>query len=126
VFLSIMGIPPSELDHFLSFKNTILAPGRPTANQPTFEERLGAFDDCDRWFAAEFDRREQSGVHAEDLIGWLMNVEVDGPPITRDELHGILNLLMIAGLDTVASSLACILVYLARSRSRPTAYLSGS
>jgi cytochrome P450 len=114
IFLSIMGIPPEELDGFLSFKNTILAGGRPTDAQPTFEERMSAFDECEAWFAAEFDRRERSGDFGDDLIGWLMTAEIDDRRITREELHGICNLLMIAGLDTVASSLACILVYLAR------------
>ena len=43
------------------------------------------------------------------------STEVDGRPVTRDELHGICNLLMIAGLDTVAASLRCILAHLARA-----------
>ncbi len=118
VFLSIMGIPESELAHFLGFKNVILPSGAPGAPMPTLEERDAAFTDCETWFAAEFDRREKSGNYGEDVIGWLMQVDVDGRRITRDELHGICNLLMIAGLDTVAASLACILAHLARHPDR--------
>jgi cytochrome P450 len=118
IFLSIMGIPPSELEHFLGYKNTILSD-----TPRTLEDRLAAFDDCDAWFAAEFDRRDRSGHVGDDLIRHLLSVEIDGRRITRDELHGICNLLMIAGLDTVAASLACILVHLARHPERRQALL---
>jgi cytochrome P450 len=114
IFLSIMGIPQSEREHFIGFKNVILSGGSPDGGSGP-EAREAAFADCEAWFAAEFDRREKSGNDGDDIIGWLLKVNVDGRPITRDELHGICNLLMIAGLDTVAASLACILVHLARN-----------
>jgi cytochrome P450 len=116
IFLSIMGIPATEREHFVSFKNVIISenPFEP----PSAAERDAAFTDCEAWFAAEFDRRERTGEYGDDLIGWLLQTEVDGRPITRDELHGICNLLMIAGLDTVAASLSCILAHLARNPER--------
>jgi cytochrome P450 len=116
IFLSIMGIPASEREHFVAFKNVII-PENPF-DPPTPQARNTAFTDCEEWFAAEFDRREHSGEYGDDLIGWLLQTEVDGRPITRDELHGICNLLMIAGLDTVAASLSCILAHLARHPDR--------
>ena len=116
IFLSIMGIPASEREHFVSFKNVII-PENPF-NAPSDEARDAAFTDCENWFGAEFDRRERSGDHGDDIIGWLLNTEVDGRTINRDELHGICNLLMIAGLDTVAASLSCILAHLARNPER--------
>jgi cytochrome P450 len=122
IFLSIMGIPASEREHFVSFKNVII-PENPFA-PPTAAERDAAFTDCEEWFAAEFDRRERSGDLGDDLIGWLLQTEVDGRPISRDELHGICNLLMIAGLDTVAASLSCILAHLARNPERRAGILA--
>jgi cytochrome P450 len=122
IFLSIMGIPPSQLAGFLEFKNTIL--GGNYDDSVTPEQRMAAFDACDAWFAAEFDRRDASGDYGDDLIGWLMNTEFDGRPINRDELHGICNLLMIAGLDTVAASLSCILARLARNPDERAALLA--
>ncbi len=50
----------------------------------------------------------------DDLLGWLLTTEVDGERLPREDLLDILGLLMIAGLDTVAASLACFLSYLAR------------
>ncbi len=122
IFLSIMGIPQSEREHFVSFKNVIISenPFEP----PTPQERDAAFSDCEAWFAAEFDRRERSGDHGDDMIGWLLTTEVDGRPINRDELHGICSLLMVAGLDTVAASLSCILANLARNPERRDALLA--
>jgi|HubBroStandDraft_4_1064222.scaffolds.fasta_scaffold77422_2 cytochrome P450 len=109
IFLSIMGVPQSEREHFIAFKNVILGQaGREVA------AREAAFNDCETWFTAEFDRREKSGELGDDIIGWLLQVQVDDRPITRDELHGICNLLMVAGLDTVAASLSCLLAHLAR------------
>jgi len=116
IFLSIMGIPDSEREHFIAFKNVILSEN--PLEPPTPGERDAAFTDCEEWFAAEFDRREASGEYGEDVIGWLMRTKVDDRPITRDELHGICNLLMIAGLDTVAASLSCLLAHLARNPDR--------
>jgi cytochrome P450 len=116
IFLSIMGIPPSEREHFVGFKNVIL--GENPLAPATVEERDAAFTDCEAWFAAEFDRREHSGELGDDVIGWLLQTQVDGRPINRDELHGICNLLMIAGLDTVAASLSCLLAHLARNPER--------
>jgi cytochrome P450 len=116
IFLSIMGIPLSERDHFVAFKNVILSEN-PLAPS-SLEERDAAFTDCEAWFAAEFDRRERSGDYGDDVIGWLLNTEVDGRRINRDELHGICSLLMIAGLDTVAASLSCLLAHLARNPER--------
>jgi cytochrome P450 len=112
IFLSILGIPSSELEHFLGFKNTILSGGREIP--ATKEERDAASDDLEDWFNAEYDRRERANDKGEDVLGWMMDLEVDGRPINREELLSISHLLMIAGLDTVAASLACILSYLAR------------
>ncbi len=113
IFLSIMGIPQSEREHFTEFKNVIIGSGDPTLTVDD-GRRETAFADCEAWFAAEFDRRERLDSPGDDIIGWLLQVEVDDRPINRDELHGICNLLMIAGLDTVAASLSCILAHLAR------------
>jgi cytochrome P450 len=43
-----------------------------------------------------------------------LTAEVDGHSLTRENILDICFLLMIAGLDTVAASLSCILAWLAR------------
>ena len=48
------------------------------------------------------------------MLGWLITTEVEGETLPREDILDILGLLMIAGLDTVAASLACFLSYFAR------------
>lgn len=111
VFLDLMGIPQSELKHFLWFKGCVLPSSKFI---PTPEEQQQASQECEAWFAAEFARRRRSGNLGEDLIGWLLQLEVDGRPVNDEELQGICKLLMIAGLDTIGGTLACMLAWLAR------------
>ncbi len=79
-------------------------------------------DEAVEWLQAYFneslDAREASGDPGDDMIGWLMTTEVEGERLTRENILDILGLLMIAGLDTVASSLACMLSYFARHPDR--------
>jgi cytochrome P450 len=70
------------------------------------------------YFNRELDRRESSAEPGDDIIGGLISTEVEGQRLTREEILDIIGLLMIAGLDTVAASLACFLSYFARHPDR--------
>jgi cytochrome P450 len=48
-----------------------------------------------------------------DLISWLLEADIDGRPITYDELQAYCLLLFAAGLDTVANSMGFGMNYLA-------------
>lgn len=113
IFLDLIGMPQSGLEEFLQFKNDVI---RPEADDP--EERLRISREAGErmytFLAEEIDRRLADGERKEDLIDKLMHAEVDGAPISRDNLFDVCYLLMFAGLDTVTSSLACILSWLAR------------
>ena len=47
-----------------------------------------------------------------------MHGEVDGRPLTHDELLGTTHLLLLGGLDTVTATLDCMIVYLAEHPER--------
>jgi cytochrome P450 len=115
IFLSIMGLPMDSLDDFLHFKELTL--GNETATLSLEEQSVRRAEGA-AWFNAYFnaalDERQGEPAPRDDMIGWLLTAEVDGHRLDRDELLGILSLLMIAGLDTVAASLACFLSYFAR------------
>jgi cytochrome P450 len=49
----------------------------------------------------------------DDLISWLLEADIDGRPITYDELQAYCLLLFAAGLDTVANSMGFGMNYLA-------------
>jgi cytochrome P450 len=119
IFLSIMGLPMDGLEDFLRFKDLTLS--NDSANFTPDElgaRRMEGAMWLNSYFAAAIDEREHEAQPRDDILGWLLTAEVDGHRLRRDELLGILSLLMIAGLDTVAASLACILSYLARHPDR--------
>lgn len=114
IFLRLMGIPASDLGYFLDFKNDLLRdfPGETVRAR---EERMKAAGKrCYSYFDAVLDDREAKGIAGEDLLGRFLRAEVDGHRLTRENILDICYLLMIAGLDTVAASLSCIIAWLAR------------
>jgi cytochrome P450 len=117
IFLSIMGLPTEDLDAFLHFKNLTLG-GDPEAAQLSNEERLARRAEAVTWiqeyFTQDLDARAKEPTPRDDIIAHLLASEVDGDKLTREEVLDILGLLMIAGLDTVAAALSCMLSYLAR------------
>ncbi len=115
IFLSILGLPLEDLDDFLHFKSLTL--GNEFATLP-FEEAMARREEAVVWIHNYFnqllDARMGAADAGDDLLGWLLTTEVEGERLPREDLLDILGLLMIAGLDTVAASLACFLSYLAR------------
>lgn len=116
IFLSIMGLPMEDLDDFLHFKNLTL--GSFAEGSLSEEERMKARMEAVVWiheyFNRDLDARAAESTPRDDIIGWLLTAEVDGHTLTRQDVLDILGLFMIAGLDTVAASLACFLSYFAR------------
>lgn len=114
-FLRLMGLPATDLEYFLSFKNAILGHLPPTL---TFAERMAAVrtasQQCYDYLTRVLDDREARGAHGDDLLGWLVAAEVDGERLSREVILDISYLLILAGLDTVAASLASMIARLAR------------
>lgn len=107
VFLTLLGLPLDDLPFLLWFKDGIIRPTdddhRATANARMIE-----------YLYAELDRREARDDPGDDLVGGFMTAEVDGHTLTREDVIDITFLLVLAGLDTVAASLSCIVDWLAR------------
>jgi cytochrome P450 len=114
IFLRLMGIPISDLDYFLDFKNDLLRdfPGETVSQRETRVKAAGKR--CYDYFNTVLDDREARGEPGDDLLGRFLTAEVDGHRLTRENILDICYLLMIAGLDTVAASLSCIIAWLAR------------
>jgi len=115
IFLSILGLPLADLDDFLHFKSLTL--GNEFAFLP-FDDAMARREEAVAWIHGYFngllDQRIGAADPGDDLLGWLITTEVEGERLPREDLLDILGLLMIAGLDTVAASLACLLSYLGR------------
>lgn len=111
-FLSLMGLPQSELDTFLGFKDDIIRPHMKTMDPDemgTIREAAGKgiyayFEDV---VAA---RRKNLG---SDLVSYLCSAEIDGDTLTTNEILDISFLMILAGLDTVTATIGCNLAFLA-------------
>jgi cytochrome P450 len=107
VFLTLLGLPLDDLAFLLWFKDGII---RATDD----DHRRQANEQMIAYLYAELDRREERGEPGDDLIGGFITAEVDGHRLTREDVIDITFLLVLAGLDTVAASLSCIVDWLAR------------
>ncbi|AKK30124.1 hypothetical protein AB431_00785 [Mycobacterium sp. EPa45] len=116
IFLSIMGLPMEDHAEFLRFKHLILSDSQTDVPE---DERVANVAEAVQWiqgyFNRDLDARETESEPRDDMIGWLLSTEVDGDRLTRPEVLDILGMLLLAGLDTIASSLGCILSYFART-----------
>jgi cytochrome P450 len=114
IFLSLMGIPQSDLEYFLSFKRAQLRPDTSLPFEAMAASMRAAAERCYAYFERVIDERTARGDLGSDLIGWCLSTSLDGEHLTREDVLDITYLLMIAGTDTVGASLACILCWLAR------------
>ena len=115
-FLSLLGLPLSDLGTFLEIKDDIIRPGRrkglpfvpipeATAIRAEAGRRLYAY------FETVIDDRTPRP--RSDLLSSLVHAEIDGEKLTREEILDICFLLLLAGLDTVTATLGCSIAYLA-------------
>lgn len=110
IFLGLMGLPPGDLPRFMEWESSILhshgsTPEEIEANRMTAME---AVFDYFRSVIAE--RRAQPG---DDLISQATGFEIDGRPVTDDEVTSYCFFMFMAGLDTVAAALGYAIYHFA-------------
>jgi cytochrome P450 len=113
-FLALMGLPQSELPRFLRIKDMIIRPQTLLKN-PTHEGAQELRKEAGREIYAFFgdvieERRKKPGI---DMVSYLLETEIDGQRLTREEILDVTFLLILAGLDTVTATLGCNVAYLA-------------
>src|SRR5262245_37662365 len=107
IFLSQLGLPLDDVPFLIWVKDGII--------RPTDEEHATtAGPKLVEYLYAELDRRAAFGETRDDLIDEFLSAEVDGHQLTREDIIDIMFLLVLAGLDTVTSSLSCMVDWLAR------------
>lgn len=108
IFLEMVGMPSTMLEQFLEWEDQLihgentdikLAAGAAIAN-----------------YLKEF-LAEQRQNPTNDIIANILNGEIDGRPITEQEIFGVVYLLFVAGLDTVYSSLGWFMHHLAQDQT---------
>jgi cytochrome P450 len=119
VFLSMFGLPMSDLPAFLAMKDGVIRPdqvvGHDFGHPETEAHQQRTADSIYAYFERVID--ERSDARADDLLSHFLDAEVDGERLSREEILDICFLFLIAGLDTVTASLDCMFVHLAEHRA---------
>jgi cytochrome P450 len=106
IFMSMVDLPLADRPRLLKISDAIVRPARQ-------EERVEGTTALKAYiFEKIAERRAKPG---NDLISHLVQAQVDGKPLDEDSLVGMLVLVLLAGLDTVASMLTCFAKFLADS-----------
>jgi cytochrome P450 len=120
VFMGMLGVPVDDLDTLISWVHQSQHTSH--AEDPDGRIRDGADRAIHEFMGAiAEDRKKNPG---NDIVSGLLECRVDGRPFNDQELGGILYLLFLAGLDTVASMLGWTFMHLAQhtdDRKRITA-----
>jgi cytochrome P450 len=112
VFLELLGLPVSRAQEFLRLKDGII---RPPAATPEQREAMVNRTGQQIYEVLEGVVDARSASPEDDFISGFLDAEVDGRKLTRNDVIDICYLFFLAGLDTVAASLDCMLAFLARN-----------
>ncbi len=115
VFLRLMGLPEDDLEYFLDLKDSII---RPKADTPEQEAKIRSQtgEKIYAYFEKFLDKLEKSPRN--DLLSRFITAEVGGERMSREEILDICYLFLLGGLDTVTSTLGCMISYLAQHPDR--------
>ncbi|HEX7132326.1 MAG TPA: cytochrome P450 [Iamia sp.] len=105
VIAHMLGVPSEDGDRFRLFIHRILE--KPGQNGATDTEDTMIFY-LDKVIE---DHRENP---RDDLIGYLLSLEIDGKPLTDDHIVGTVALLLIAGIDTTWSAIGASIWHLSQ------------
>jgi len=115
VFLQLLGLPVSRAQEFLKLKDGIIRPPVRT-HEERVEYTAGIGQEIYKVLQEAIDERQDQ--RSDDFISMFLDAEVDGQRLTNDDILDIGYLFFLAGLDTVTSSLDCMLAYLAQNPDR--------
>ena len=100
-FELILNTPSDQLAELSGYTRVLSIPGNP--------ETMAAIGGLMKWIAALVAQR-RSQPRLDDVVDAIMHAEIEGRPITDDEIRGIILLLLLGGLDTTAGALGQFMV----------------
>ena len=110
VFLTLVGLPLSDLDRLLAMKDGIIRPPGTTLEEHA-EVRRATATTIYEYFEGVLEERRLDP--RDDLLSGFLRAEFEGAKLGTNEILDICFLFLIAGLDTVSASLECFFAYLA-------------
>jgi len=114
VFLTLLGLPLSDLPTFLTMKDGVIRPDHIVGKSREDPETIAYQNEIGASIYAYFDEvlDEREVERRDDLLSRFLDAEVDGHRLTREDILDVCFLFLIAGLDTVSASLDCFFGYL--------------
>lgn len=111
IFLRLMGLPQSDLATFLQWRDDTIRPDTDDLDEAArIREAVG--HKITEYFGEQLEVRRRTPD--DGLLSRIAVGEVDGRPLTQDEMLGTCHLLLLAGLDTVTATLDCMMAFLAK------------
>jgi cytochrome P450 len=111
IFLDLMGLPVDELDQYLEWEHDILHAGG--SDEEKLQKQMNAmFAVMGRFSTVIAERREDP---RDDIVSKALTYEIDGAPVTDQDLLSFCLLMFMAGLDTVSVTLGWTFLHLARN-----------
>ncbi len=107
VIAQMLGLPKEDGDKFRVFIHRILEkPGE-------FHDTLRPEDTLVHYLTGRLEERRDQPPR-DDLIGFLLEAEMDGKKLTDEHIYGTIALLIVAGIDTTWSAIGASLWHLAQ------------
>jgi cytochrome P450 len=107
VIAHMLGLPKEDGDRFRMFIHRIIEkPGEYTGTLDPAETLV-------HYLTEKIELRRQQPPR-DDLIGFLLDAEIDGHKLTNEHIYGTIALLIIAGIDTTWSAIGASLWHLAQ------------
>lgn len=118
VFLGLCGLPEEELRMFLHMRDGIMHPELLDPLALTDPERSAAVNratgvEIYDYFGGLIDERIKSPT--DDMISGFLTHEIDGKRLTKEDILDVCFNFLVAGLDTVTSSLTVFFAFLAQN-----------
>ncbi|CAB3722352.1 cytochrome P450 [Paraburkholderia rhynchosiae] len=106
IFMNMVALPAEDRDYLLGLADQMVRPD-------SSERKLAALGAIFEYLGVKIaERRANPG---DDLISRIVQSRIDGRALTDQELKGLCGLVLIGGLDTVASAMGFIANFLAKS-----------
>jgi len=124
-FLSLMGLPQEDLELFLELKDLIIRPQQRVELRDlehAKQVRSGAGRRIYEYFGERID--ERLAKPSDDVMGYLVQAEIEGERLSRNEILDICFLMILAGLDTVTATLGCNIAFLASNERQRRALVA--
>jgi len=111
IFLELMGLPVEELDQFLEWEHDILHAGG--SDEEKLQTQIAAMMAVmGRFVTVITDRRAEP---RNDIVSKALTYEIDGKPVSDEDLLSFCLLMFMAGLDTVSVTIGWAFLHLARN-----------